>query len=247
MEKGEIEAAKEKFNRILEFKPCHAPAIFYLGEVALNGGDIERAVEFYDSALRHDDRLSGPYYRLAQCAMAQGKFRKARAYLMSELRHPIEDANLLVSMGSMFFTIATELRLRRNTEVTNTDYTDAQNEIDLDNATHCLFKSLDIDDANANAYYYLGLISLYKQLWEDAIEFFEHAIALDPDHVDAVREAARSYLYQGNMDEAYNKLYQARAVAMDHPGLKELGTAMMLRRLIHRSLPVIKWFRSQHQ
>jgi tetratricopeptide (TPR) repeat protein len=87
LERGEIDPAKEKFNRILEFEPDHAQAIFFLGEIAFHDGDYERALDMYNSALRYDDTLAGPYYRLAQYALDQGKKKKARAYLLSELRN----------------------------------------------------------------------------------------------------------------------------------------------------------------
>ena len=57
LEVGDIESAKEKFNRILELVPDFAAALFYLGEIAFSNADYE--------ALQKDNMLTGPQYRLA--------------------------------------------------------------------------------------------------------------------------------------------------------------------------------------
>jgi tetratricopeptide (TPR) repeat protein len=122
LEVGDIESAKEKFNRILELQPDFALALFYLGEIAFDNCDYERAVPLFNQALRQDDTFTGPRYRLAQYALMRGLWKEAANYLVSELKLDPEDVDTLVSMGSMFLTVG-----------------------ELDYATHCMLRAIDID------------------------------------------------------------------------------------------------------
>jgi tetratricopeptide (TPR) repeat protein len=196
---GDIESAKEKFNRILELKPGYAPALFYLGEIAFNNGDYERAIELFNQTMQKDSTFPGPRYRLAQYALTRGEVTDARDYLISELKLAGEDANILVSMGSMFLTID-----------------------DLDYAMSCLLRAVDIDSANADAYYYLGVASAVKGSFADAAEFFTHALDIKSEHVLALRDSAFIYLAMGKLDEAARRIERARSLAGNDPQLRAL-------------------------
>ena len=105
LENGDVESAKEKFNRILELEPNFAAALFYLGEIAYSNRDFKKAVSLFSQALQKNNTLAGPCYRLAQHALMKEQQLKTRAYLVSELETCPEDADTLVSMGSMFLSI----------------------------------------------------------------------------------------------------------------------------------------------
>ncbi len=102
LETGDIESAKEKFNRILEINPDFAPALFYLGEIAFNIQDYERAVELYNQALEKDRTLQGPCYRLAQHALMKGRKIETGAYL--EFRS-LDDCKLHAPDGALLATV----------------------------------------------------------------------------------------------------------------------------------------------
>ena len=211
LELGDIEAAKEKFNRILELKPDFAPALFYLGEIAFNGGDYERAVELFNQALQSDSALKGPYYRLAQYALMKQQKQKARAYLVSELRACPEDADTLVSMGSMFLTI---------------------NEYDL--STHCLLRAAELDCANADAYHYLGLVSTSRGRLEEAAEFFTHTLDINSNHIAALRDSALVYLKMGRLVRAAERIDKARSLAGNDGELKALARRIWLSQIMQK-------------
>ncbi len=205
LEAGDIESAKEKFNRILELTPDSAVALFYLGEIAFNSTDYERAVQLFNQAQQKDNTLTGPRYRLAQYGLMRGKKDEAGSYLVSELRASPEDADTWVSMGSMFLVIG-----------------------DLDYATHCLLRAVDIDSANADGYYYLALVSAIKGRFEDAAEFFAHTLDIRPQDVWALRDSALVYLTMSRLDEAAKRTKKALALAGDDPQLKALNRRVRL-------------------
>ncbi len=189
LEQGDVDSAKEKFNRILELDPEYAPALFYLGEVAFDQGSLARAEELFEEALKSDSDLPGPHYRMAQCALAGQRTREARAYLLAELELEIEDADTLVSMGSMFLTLG-----------------------DINHAMHCLLRATNLDVINAEAYYYLGVTAANKGDLVDAIQFFSHAINLKGDHVAALRDSAYTHLAAGLPDKAAELVRKARTL-----------------------------------
>jgi len=211
LEKGDIESAKEKFTRIIELEPDFAPALFYLGEVAFNSGNYERALGLFEQTLEKDGELAGPRYRLAQYELAKQQHRRARDYLLDELKLAGNNADVLVSMGSMFMIIG-----------------------EPDYAMHCLLRAVDIDDAHAQAYYYLGLISAMNDRLEDAADFLGHALDINPQDVNALKDSAIVNLAMGRLDKAAERLRKAGALAAGLPQLKALGRRIKLARLAER-------------
>ena len=128
LERGDIESAKEKFHRALELKPDTAMALFYMGDVALDAGDKASAVKYFTQALERDAMLAGPRYRLGQYALERGDIEKAKTFLTSEIKLASDDADVLVSMASMFLMIA------EKTEGEDKDDT-------LDYAANCLLRA----------------------------------------------------------------------------------------------------------
>ncbi|MHC4477648.1 MAG: tetratricopeptide repeat protein [Planctomycetota bacterium] len=205
LQAGDVESAKEKYNRILELKPDFAPALFYLGEIAFDADDHERAAQLFTEAMQRDNTLTGPRYRLAQLALRQGRKQQAHDYLLSEMRLTPQDADTLVSMGSMFLLL---------------DQGDC--------ATHCLLQAVDIDSANADGYYYLGLACAADGRLDDAAEFFGHAFDIRAEDVGLLRDSALVYLAMGRLDEAAERTNQARALAADDATLKMLAAKIRL-------------------
>ncbi len=179
--------------------------MFYLGEIAFNNRDYERAAELFNQALQKDNTLAGPYCRLAQYALIKDQKTKARAYLVSELETCPEDVEILVSMGSMFLRIG-----------------------ELDYAMNCLLRAVDVDCANADAYYYLGAARAIKGAFGDAAEFFAHTLDINSEHILALRDSAIVYLAMGRLADAAKSIEKARSLAPDDPQLKALGRRIHL-------------------
>ncbi|RKY21372.1 MAG: hypothetical protein DRP62_08030, partial [Planctomycetota bacterium] len=169
------------------------------------------ASELFNDALQKDNTLIGPRYRLAQCAFAEGHKSQGRDYLISEAELAPEDTDALVSMGSMFLAIG-----------------------DTDWAANCLLRAVDIDCANADAYYYLGLVSVVKGEAEDALEFFGHVLDSRPDHIPALRDSAIVYLAMGRLAGAAERIKKAMALDADDSQLKALERKIKLAQVIER-------------
>jgi tetratricopeptide (TPR) repeat protein len=217
LERGEIEPAKEKFHRVLELKPDKAVALFYLGEIAADERNKASAIKLYNQAMERDGLLAGPRYRLGQYALEKGELQKAQAYLASEIKLANNDADVLVSMASMFLVIASQ--------------THAANDKDeaLDLATGCLLRAIDIDGCDDDAYYYLGLANAMRGEFEDAAEFFAHALDINPQYVQAIRDSAIVHLAMRRLEDAAQIVERGVLLLGDHPHLKDI------RRKVRRS------------
>jgi tetratricopeptide (TPR) repeat protein len=158
-----------------------------------------------------DSSLTGPRYRLAQCALAKGLTETARAYLIAELELDPDDADALVSMGSMFLAMN-----------------------DYEYAMHCMLRAVGLDNANAEAYYYLGSISFAKEEFEDAAEFFGHVLDINPNHVWALRDSALVYLAMGNTAEAAQRIKRARSLAAHDSHFKWLDRRIRIHHAFTR-------------
>ncbi len=220
LEVGDIKSGKEKFNRILELKPDSAVAVFYLGEIAFNNNDYDKAVNLFNEALQKDDTLTGPRYRLAQCALTRGCEKEAKAHLVSEVELAGEDAEVLVSIGSMFLRISEE------------DY-----------ATACLLKAINIDSANAEAYYYLGFIHAAKKRYEEAVEFFGHTLDIKPEHALALRDSAIVYAAMGRVNDAIEKIKNIQFPAGNDPQLKKIERKLRWAQVTEQVKDVLSRFR----
>jgi len=219
LEAGQLESAKEKFNRIIELKPDFAPALFYLGEITFDNKDYESAIELFNQAMQMDSeppQLIGPRHRLAQYALMTGNKEKARAYLISELDLDPEDSNILVSMASMFLKV---------------------DNIDL--AIHCLLKSLENDCSNPDAYYYLGCVRTIQVQFEEAAEFFGHALDINPNHINTLRDSSLVCLAMGKLKQASGRIKKAKSLASDDSQLTAISRRVYIVALLKRIINVI--------
>jgi tetratricopeptide (TPR) repeat protein len=181
-------------------------------------------VDRFNQALQEDDTLSGPYYRLAQYALMRDKKKQARTYLLSELKLGPENGDTLVSIASMFLTIGEGCHTQQN----------VFGDTDFDHATHCLLRAVDLDSADADAHYYLGLISALRGRLEDAAEFFAHALDINTKHIAALRDSAFVYLAMGKFADAANRISKARALASDDSQVRTLARRIRLAHAIER-------------
>jgi len=222
LETGDLEAAKEKFNRILEFNSLFAPALFYRGEIAFQDGDYDKAVEFFNKAIESDNSLQGPRYRLAQYAIMNDQKEQARSYLITEMKLALEDGDTLVSMGSMFLTLG-----------------------DIGCATHCLLRAIDNNSTGADAYYYLGLASAMRKEYEEALELFSHALEINSEHIAALKDSAKVYLLTGRLNDASDRIMNARDLSPDDSEIKSLENKIRIAKTTKKAKDIFSKIRSK--
>jgi tetratricopeptide (TPR) repeat protein len=184
---GDTACAAEKFNRILETSPDYAAAVFYLGEIELNRGNTAMAEKYYHRAIQLDSRLPGPRFRLGQLAMQRGQNEEAFGLLASELELDIQQSEILTSIG------LTMTQLRR-----------------LDYATHCFLKVSELAPPGAVNYLYLAKTLALRGEFDEAEQFLDYALELEPKNSAIAVEAVKTYLSMKNLRKALLVLTIAR-------------------------------------
>lgn len=187
---GQLDAAREKFNRILELQPDFTIAVFYLGELALIQDRSIDASRLYCQAIKEDPDLAGPGYRLAQIALGDGSCDEAKKLLLDELKLKIDDIDVLLSIAVMFIHL---------------------DELDL--AMDTLLGVVDEDRKNATAFYYMGMVMVLQGDHEGALHFFEHAMTIDDTNPNLLADAALIYLSNGRVEQAHRAIAAARKLA----------------------------------
>ncbi len=157
LESGDLDRAREKFARILEFEEGHAAAQFYLGEVYRAQGNPSAARHWYQRAIRSDPMLTGPRFRLAQFAKADNQFNQAIEWLSDEIKLGIEDAEVLTAAGWMLMQMG----------------------IDHE-AVRCFLKVLEQDDSNEDVFFGLAVSLAMGGEYEAALQCLKQAIRLRP-------------------------------------------------------------------
>ena len=189
---GNVSAAAEKFNRILETQPDYAPAVFYLGEIELNRKNFHAAEKYYRKAIELDGRLTGPRFRLGQIAFERGSRDDAFSLLASELELNVEQTEVLIPIGLIM------------TEMGQLDY-----------ATHCFLKVSELDSTNGVNYLYLAKAMALRGEDEDAQQFLDYAMELEPENSALAKETAKTYLQMRNPQKAFLILSQCRQESRD--------------------------------
>lgn len=156
LESGDLESAREKFNRALEFDPTCASAHFYLGEVYRTQQVATKMTQCYQSAIKYNETLVGPRFRLAEILLAEGKLQETGQLLRVEFELDPEDADILIAMGWMFLKIG-----------------------DLTDASNCFMRSLNEGDGHYEPFFGLGMSLAIHGDYAGALECFEQAICFE--------------------------------------------------------------------
>jgi tetratricopeptide (TPR) repeat protein len=179
LECGDMDSAREKFSRALEYDPKCAAAHFYLGEIYRTQQIITRAVRCYLNAIRFDEELTGPRFRLAEIAFADGDSYETKKLLKEEYQLGLKDADVLVAMGWMFLKTG-----------------------ELTDASNCFMQSLNEGNNNQDCFFGLGMTLALHGDYAGAVECLDQAICLEPQSPKLLLCAGWLHYQQANWDLA---------------------------------------------
>ena len=92
-----------------------------------------------------------------------------------------------------------------------------------------LSKAIRLDNdrkATLYAHFYLGLVYLEREMYEDAMNFFRKTIALGPNLIEAYYELGRAYWFNGQKDEAMQTWRAGFATNKFNPWGKKCGEVL---------------------
>lgn len=204
---GDMESAKEKFNRVLEFDPTCAAAHFYLGEVYRTHQIITKAVRCYLNAIQYDETLNGPHFRLAEIAFMSGDRYETTQQLKAEFQLKPEDADVLIAMGWLFLKTG-----------------------ELTDASNCFMQALNESDISAECFFGLGMTLAIHGDYPGAIECIDQAVVIQPANPDLLLCAGWIHYRMEQWDSAIQCVKKCMAICPKQQPYR--GRCRQLRRAV---------------
>lgn len=194
IEEQNFEKAAELLNQAITEHPSDPLAYINFGNLLLHMNDNKRAANFFNKALELDDRVATAYYGLGNLYYNEQSFNQAQENYQKAIELGLKDGDVYYMLGMSFRGLEQDLlalpHLLRATELNPDDseslfqYGLALAETSYINEAKQAFEcTLKREAEHADAHYNLGVIALYNEKAKKAIDHFEQALSIQPDHL----------------------------------------------------------------
>jgi predicted O-linked N-acetylglucosamine transferase (SPINDLY family) len=221
---GRLPQAESAYREILRLDPENIDAQHFLGVVAYQRGEHEKADELISGALRLNDSNAPAHNNLGNVLLAQGKVERAIGSFVSALMLDLGYADALVNLRSALAAQGKAESAGALLDAGNA-HKDAGR---LDEAAASYLKALAADPDFSAAYVNLGNVLLALGRPAQATTSYRKALAIAPDFPEAHFNLANTLRDQNRLDEA--AVHYKRAIALQ-PNQPEVhyGLAHVLR------------------
>ncbi len=196
LRRGEIDEARTEFHKALALDPNNADALLNLGSIARLKGNAGEAEHYVERALRVNPNSIGALAELAE-------LKRDRNELAESIRLYREALALHDSNPGLYLGLGDSLqRAGRYPE-----------------AEAAFQRVLELDTDSFEARYNLGVTYGQQQRTDEAMRAYEAALALRPEHPQAVsvlNNLANLYLARGEREAAVSRFEQAVAASPSH-------------------------------
>jgi len=213
LDAGNLEKAKEFFNKILQDDPRNIEALRLLGDASIKAADFAGAEKYYKEALNAGAR-SDVRVKLAQTYMKESKLAEAeKEFLEIKTRSPY--------FGEVYLGLGDIYRGRGEVEKALKEYREgfkrAATELRPTLGERIL--ELQPDDVETR----LKLANQYKEqhVFESAIKHFNALLSYEPKSLEAYEGLGDSYQGRAQYDEA--KLYYKSALTLAKTDDQKIG------------------------
>lgn len=221
--------AEAVYRQILESNPQQAEALYGLGVIALEKGKDSDAENFLETALEYQPDFVQALFNLGNLRQTQGKLNEAIEYYQQALALQPEAVAVYNCLGR---TLQQQGKLEE-AEISYQKALEIQpNSVELKaNLGNILNLQEKLSPEEATYYANLNLqFGLGRQKAEDfktAELYFQQAIALQPDLVEAHHKLGDVLQKQGKLDIAFKSYQQAIKIDPDRAnGYEELGNIL---------------------
>lgn len=159
------------------------------GAQLLAKGEVNRAIAFFESAIKIDPNLAAAHFDLALAYQKKGDVPRVVESLENTIKLKPDDAEALNILG-YYYTI--------------------QNKLDL--AMSCLKKALKINPRLPEIFLNLGVCLTEMEKYDEAIKNYKKALSLKPNYVEALTNIGAVYARQGKFETALISYQKALAI-----------------------------------
>lgn len=194
MKEQQYEEAAKLFNEIIEENPKDPIGYINFGNLLLHMNDFERAERFFNRATELDEHAATAYYGLGNTYFEQEDYEQAKRNFKKAIDAGLDEADVYYMLGYTlqkdeqdlhaipFLQRAAELEPDNEEFLFQYGLALAQNN-HIDQAESVFLKVLTYNEKHSDAHYNLGVIALYKEKAEEALQYFEQATQIQPEHV----------------------------------------------------------------
>ena len=222
---GDLDLAEGHFKKCLEDSPDHSDALFYLGQICLRRREVEKALKFYDKAIKANPKHGAAHRQLNAYALYT-LARAKRLYVQQRYKESEENFKKVIESGRYeaagYYGVGlVQLQLG-----------------ELESANKQFEQCLKSHPRHANACFYLGLIAERLRESQKSKEYYHQALEINPNHAGALRQLALmgekvAGLQTGPADDQSNaSLLQASLPTRVKPFLSAYLGHILIRTLI---------------
>jgi tetratricopeptide (TPR) repeat protein len=202
-DRGNFEAAAEKFSRFAELDPGNPQAYVHLAKALMELGRDEESEAAFKKALTIDSTHSGGLFPLAAMARKKGDLDRALFYLQVGAQTAPGTPEVQANIGGLLVEKGLP-----------------------DSAIAVLKRALDEDEYDRTAMLNMGLAFMAKHQTDEAMKWFFKTLEMDPKNVKALVNIANYYISKGQPDSTIAYLKRAHlADPYDPRLLANLGNA----------------------
>jgi tetratricopeptide (TPR) repeat protein len=226
-QQGRLKEAERIYRVVLQQKPTHAGAWYFLGVVALQSGYFEVAAELIGNSINFDDQIADAYRHRAFALRKLGRLDDALACLDKAIALEPDNAdahgnraNVLREMGRLDEAMQgfdraialgpdqPDVHINRGILLRNLGQTEA--------ALVSYDRAISLQPRLALAYGNRGNALLDLERSEEALSSYDTAIALKSDYAEAYASRGNALLMLGRFAEALSSYDKAIALRPDY-------------------------------
>lgn len=199
---GNLDEAKKQLEQTLRLQPQHPYALGQFAEIYLLQGNITEAITFFIKRLEMQPYHVTTLYKLGIAYLQSSQFPEAiqsfKKVLQLDERHP--DAN---------YDLASAYLKSGNYE----------------NALAYYLRQLEIR-SNAETYYNIGVLLMYQERNQEAIQYFKEALNLDPNYLPTHLNLGATFLKANRAKEAVPYYQSALQLKPDDAEIQHILNAL---------------------
>ncbi|MEZ6091701.1 MAG: TIGR03032 family protein [Pirellulaceae bacterium] len=176
---GNLDEARDCFEKAVTLDPSHAGAHNNLGNVLREQQQMERAVDCYHAALAADPNYARAYFNLGQALLLLGRSAEATASFSRCLKLDPRNLDAGVALGKAL-----------------------QEQEQWDQAEQCFRQALSLAPESSVAHHGLALFHRQRGDLDLAIQSFDRAIQFEPQSVEALANKALALSESDRFDDA---------------------------------------------
>lgn len=165
-----FEEAQKYYEQAIKFNPHFINAHYNLANIFLLQQDTKTALEHLNIILKNDPQHANTNHLIAQIFYQQGDLTNAKNHYEEALKIDSHNATALHNLASIYLKLGNPQK-----------------------ALKYFLRKLPVE-ADTETYYNIGVIYMNQQLTSEAIQYFNEAVKLNPNHLFAHVNLGASYL-----------------------------------------------------